>query len=451
MALKKLNQFKNIVYGISLFSSLIFSANSFGNLNTNFRVNAESGLEKEVSVNFPSRDFYRQENVSENFSLLEDIFDFKKENNQIVQDGAKLELMQEYPNKSNNLKLPFFDLDEQNVKDVGGYVSLNDFNVYEEKKKKNKESGCYNNLIVLKENYERELIKPTNNRVKWGFNEKNIVKEIKEINPIKYDFLVIIPTIEGNTDNQLGFSFSPRNINIKGIGQNEYNSLYLTDVKGIITLSLNKVGWFGQKAFSEYLFMPVLHEISHYWLAEVKGFYRDNLEKSMTGHYIRNIDLFYGKPDVEINSGQRWYYDEEDDEIKFVSSGSLDFKGEIKFSDLSLYLMGLIPPDEVKPIKVFDYEGEQYFAGPGPHTNPVWTEIREVSIEDIIEANGERIPSYKDSQKDFSAVFVVVVPYGEKIPEGYLDYVEKFRALTSKMWYEKTGFRSKMQTNFCNE
>ncbi len=82
---------------------------------------------------------------------------------------------------------------------------------------------------------------------------------------------------------------------------------------------------------------------------------------------------------------------------------------EIKFSPVDLYIMGLIPPEEVPPFYVIeDAEApatptDPLWGGPvEPHTFP-WFEAdapltvsgtrRDVTIDDIIEANGERTPA----------------------------------------------------------
>ena len=84
----------------------------------------------------------------------------------------------------------------------------------------------------------------------------------------------------------------------------------------------------------------------------------------------------------------------ENDEEQCVNNAYAD----AKFSNLTLYLMGLIPASDVAVTKVHDFEeipGDYYYNLYGPHCSddPNFTGTREVSIQDIIEVNGERIPS----------------------------------------------------------
>ncbi len=68
--------------------------------------------------------------------------------------------------------------------------------------------------------------------------------------------------------------------------------------------------------------------------------------------------------------------------------------------------MGLIPPEEVPPIQVaVDAEWVDEELG-------IFNakEIKTITIEQIIKKHGQRVPSYKDSQKEFRAIVVLVSP-----------------------------------------
>jgi hypothetical protein len=292
-------------------------------------------------------------------------------------------------------------------------------------------------IIVLKENYEKELIKPNppEHFNDWNLNILNIQNRVSEITSEPYDFLLMVPTVSGNS-----FSSRPANRDIKGIGNDFVSYHDDPNLKNIITLPLNSPGFFSANTFSDRLVKGlILHELGHHWLAYVNGFFSDP-KQSMGGHYKSNVDLFYGVGNIDPMSNTRWF--SQDGAKKCVNSNDLDFNGEIKFSKLSLYLMGLIPPGEVPAINVFDYEGEQFFAGPGCNGNHVWTNTREIAISDIIAANGERIPSYENSQKHFEALFVIVIPYNEMLPEGYVEYVEQYRRAIPQAWAEATSDKS---------
>ena len=306
-------------------------------------------------------------------------------------------------------------------------------------------------ILVIKENKEGELIglNPPSAQDKWYFKTENIRKRIDTSQ--SYDFLLIVPTLPGGI-NDLSFSSSIANRNITGIGSDVIDSYPIDlNLKQIIILPFNKSGFFSANTFSDTLVkMLVFHEIGHHWLANVKGFFADP-QQDMGGHYKSNVDLFYGNELIDPMNPQMWISKNgiKNGIKKCISLYDIENfdSTNIKFSKLSLYLMGLIPPKEVPAINVYDYSGEQFFAGPSCYLNPVWTTTRQISINNIITANGARIPSYKDSQKNFKAMFVIIVPFNKSLDDKYVQYVEKWREALPKAWAEATDHKSTIKLN----
>ncbi len=74
------------------------------------------------------------------------------------------------------------------------------------------------------------------------------------------------------------------------------------------------------------------------------------------------------------------------------------------FSDLELYLMGLVRPDEVRPYRfVTDRSVDVQFGAIVPAES-----TRVVTIDDIINVYGQRVPAMATSQSAFTAAYVVV-------------------------------------------
>ncbi|MFV1980644.1 MAG: T9SS type A sorting domain-containing protein [Rhodothermia bacterium] len=100
----------------------------------------------------------------------------------------------------------------------------------------------------------------------------------------------------------------------------------------------------------------------------------------------------------------------------------IDYSGV--YNDLELYLMGLIPAAEVAtPIRALINPAFQETVSPFPdcvvdgdptpcisQTYDVYQAdgIREIELEDIVGAVGERLPDYRDEQKAFTSALVVV-------------------------------------------
>ena len=86
----------------------------------------------------------------------------------------------------------------------------------------------------------------------------------------------------------------------------------------------------------------------------------------------------------------------------------------VPYSPIELYLAGLIPPDEVPDLWVAE-DGEWLIENGefvlSDDERPIFTatNIKTITIEDIIAEHGERIPDWTMSQKDFQAAAVLLV------------------------------------------
>lgn len=156
------------------------------------------------------------------------------------------------------------------------------------------------------------------------------------------------------------------------------------------------------------------HEWSHYWLAAM-DFKKEGMSENHTG--LRGW---------EDGANQHWSGD-------FMSGPSVMYGGDItdngdgtftyqfdnpkKYGPLDLYVMGFIPPEEVGELFFLcsSTDIEQCREGnpavPANKTSPDsvktgWTK-HTVSIEDIIRAMGERVPTSADSPKHFNVAFII--------------------------------------------
>ncbi len=75
------------------------------------------------------------------------------------------------------------------------------------------------------------------------------------------------------------------------------------------------------------------------------------------------------------------------------------------YSDIELYLMGLVGPGDVDPIPVFV---DPEIIASDAATVTVEAQFHTVSIADIVAKHGERIPAVASAQKAFEAAFVIV-------------------------------------------
>ena len=104
-------------------------------------------------------------------------------------------------------------------------------------------------------------------------------------------------------------------------------------------------------------------------------------------------------------------------------------------------MMGLAESSEVpdmfilRNLKAID-ESDRW----GPHTG----DKEVVSIEQVVAAEGARIPPARDAQKDFNAAFVYVLEPGQTPDAGMLTLHAEYRDKVIEHWWHVTGGRSRI-------
>jgi hypothetical protein len=149
------------------------------------------------------------------------------------------------------------------------------------------------------------------------------------------------------------------------------------------------------------------HEMGHTWAAYL-GSAWGLLGYDDASHWNEKTDI----------AGQmsRYYFTEDYQTIgHFMDNGDGTWKiipnsTPEKYSQLELYAMGLIPPEQVPPMHVLSNidasDPERVTA----------TVVRTVTIDQIMESEGgPRIPAFPDTQKEFKIAFIVTsdVPYND--------------------------------------
>jgi len=118
--------------------------------------------------------------------------------------------------------------------------------------------------------------------------------------------------------------------------------------------------------------------------------------------------------------------------------------GEIyHHSDFTLYLMGLIPPEQVSPIKFVETQEEIL---DDRFNDTVHGKMHYIDINDLISIEGERIPNYKEQQKDFKVGFILWTKDESNVSTQTINNINKMRGLLEEQWLEATGDRSSIDT-----
>ncbi|MFP4040966.1 MAG: CARDB domain-containing protein, partial [Desulfosudaceae bacterium] len=247
----------------------------------------------------------------------------------------------------------------------------------------------------------------------------------------KYDFLVIFSGFDfemPETDNARGFYCGIKN-DVQGIGIEPYDNspLYGSDsrLQGAVVMGCldDKVTDALSPEFST-IMGTLSHELLHRWGCYAT-FQDENNEGSQAllgknmAHWSFLLDT-----DGSLMYGNQWH---DNGNGTFTS-----LPGHKYYSPLDLYLMGLVDKTEVPPMLLIDNPEID------PKRLPVAGETisgtaRTVTIEDIIAAEGERIPSAENAQKQFRIGTVLIVRPGMY----QQSQVARIRTVMSNwvMWY----------------
>ena len=254
------------------------------------------------------------------------------------------------------------------------------------------------------------------------------------------DFLVVLPTKPLITHTSF-----VANRHISGIGSCDACSFPdAPTLKNVVQLAFyqsweaaDTVGFDPMRFFTGFQ-NDLLHELGHYWLMGI-----ENFGTSYPGHYQNTLDLFNGDSTyVDPLAYAHWIVRNRTTCVSQGSPGTTT-----RFSDLSLYLMGLIPPAQVAPVTQHVFApipGNDAYNAIGPRCGEPYKFIKKriVKISDIVALHGVRTPASSVSQKYFNVMFVVVHPAGEPAPAGFVAYAGAFADALPTTWAAATRFRS---------
>jgi hypothetical protein len=275
-------------------------------------------------------------------------------------------------------------------------------------------------------------------------NLQNVAREFYRTHGDDFDSLILFTNFESDLDafGLLGFAV-PVKGDVLGIGNpypggisplfdntDDYGSQgklrTLLVMKNLKVWADDPLENFGGPATST--LSVVAHEFGHGWGVDInppillgRGFTHWNF-------FLHTNGSFMGGNDIQDN-----------EDGTFTTQDPKD-----SFGPLDLYLMGLLKPEEVPPTflvtEPYDIDIPPPFDDPSRFgnlrfSNPMGDvtfrgETEEITIEDIIAANGERIPDAESSQKDFRVAFILLA-MGEEDPTP--DEIEKVAAVR-RLW-----------------
>ncbi len=190
------------------------------------------------------------------------------------------------------------------------------------------------------------------------------------------------------------------------------------------------------------------HEVGHRWLAYASA--KVNAEKLSLGpwpHWARELQtpvLFpYSLPTEASTMGGGVWQDNFDGTYTQLRDGY--FVPATGYSYLDLYLMGIISVAEVPDFFILKHPVR---VGQDANGHPVFkAERMKVTVQDVIAAEGPRVPDVDHSQRKFNTGIVVVVEHGHSPSAELLERANGIRQQWIDYWATSTGHRASMTSD----
>ena len=193
-----------------------------------------------------------------------------------------------------------------------------------------------------------------------------------------------------------------------------------------------------------YAMSQIAHEMGHRWGAFVSA--KVNGETIPLGptHWARGLQApvafpFVRPTEASIMGGGVWQdnfdgtFTQLDDDYYVPATG---------WSYLDLYLMGLVTPEEVPDFFILRNLTQ---VGKDSNGHPIFkAERTKVTLQDVMAAEGPRLPGVEESQRIFNTGMVMVVEHGKKPSPELLERTEGIRKRWLEYWAATTGHRASM-------
>ena len=263
-----------------------------------------------------------------------------------------------------------------------------------------------------------------------GKSNFNGYRKFYSVMPDEFDFAVLMPGMQ---------IFRP-----SALGENvPYHVAVSNDIENISWRIFSDAGQFGSAGrlrsaiYNSFGSIDVLdHEFGHSWMVGIGrllGLMHETDPNVQMGHWNKMADM----------QGQMGYYYFDDSGAvgHFAYNGDETWRLILNttvepYSPLELYLMGLVPPEEVPDIHILQYpdvSDPQHITAASYKT---------VTIENIIESTGgERIPSYINSQKEFNLALIVTqdIPYNDAAYAFFSLIAHRISSVEEPSYYSSYG------------
>jgi len=250
-----------------------------------------------------------------------------------------------------------------------------------------------------------------------------------------YDFVVVFSSFEFDTGDALALHIGVQN-QVDGIGLPRYDNTALWGSDGRLQ------GYIDMAAISRYERNPthpgfdqvlgvLAHEMLHQWCCFV-GFERpgdSEVRNDLLGHGGSHWS-FLLDTDASVMYGHDW---RDNGDGTFTATANRLF-----YSPLDRYLAGFADPAEVADMLLIENPQVDATALPQPNATVPGT-ATQVSLADVLRANGPRVPAAAEAQKTFRLGFVYLVRPNAPIFTTQLAFIETVRTAFLERFPIMTG------------
>ena len=189
------------------------------------------------------------------------------------------------------------------------------------------------------------------------------------------------------------------------------------------------------------------HEVAHRWLAffDVRD-HRGEISEDLLGRGMAHWSFFFDS-DASVMEGN---------DIQDLGGGSFRTVGAMNgYSALDLYAMGLVGESEVPPF--FYVESPMNVSGSrdresAPALNVTFNGTRrDVLIQDIVAANGRRVPSSAEAPRVHTQAFIYVVGAGRTAGGDRIAKIDRIRREWESYFAQATGGRMRVETGLSRQ
>jgi len=266
-----------------------------------------------------------------------------------------------------------------------------------------------------------------------------LIDEFHRTHSQDFDFIVIFTDFEYDHP---GFAFFQHIKNqITGIGLEEFDSsssFGSPKVEGFLLMGFinNYPNDVNTVFLGENDTLSIMgQENGHRWLAFPRAVIEGKSSTELLGRDLAHWSFFMDS-DASVMEGN---------DIRDNGNGTFTTVAAVeKYSKLDRYIMGLISPSRVKPFFVVRAAGNR---GKAPQIGQLITGTRiNVTVNDIIAAEGVREPSSADAPKSFKEAFIYLHLPGVTPSSAGIDHVERIRSAWTTFFHKATGKKGTIDT-----